>query len=149
MKLAAKRNFEVDYYEKDENIWVVESYLNDEPHEIKIIVEVNMEEMRIVDAKAEFSRYPLQHCIDFAESMKELIGMTIDNNFMPNAIKKLGGPYGCFNVNALLTISVPGIIYYYYPYKIKTGRMSHEQWENMMVTDLKNQCIGHTLLGEK
>lgn len=33
MKLAAKRKFEVNYYQKDENTWIVESHLKDEPHD--------------------------------------------------------------------------------------------------------------------
>lgn len=101
--------------------------------------------MIIEDAKVEFYKYPMSHCIDVKDKIKGLIGMKVDNDFIPNARKKLMGPYGCSNLITLLCIAVPGIIYYYYPYQIKKGKMTHGEWDNMVVTDLKNACIGHTL----
>lgn len=47
MKLAAKRNFEVKYYEKDETTWVVESHVIDDPHDICIWVDINFEPLSI------------------------------------------------------------------------------------------------------
>lgn len=55
------------------------------------------------------------------------------------------GPQGCPNIMTLLNISVPGIIYYYYPYKLKIGKMKYEQWDSMLRTELKDACLAHTL----
>lgn len=145
MKLAAKRNFEVNYYEKDETIWVVESHVIDDPHDIYIFVDINMNEFIITDAKIEFKRFPMKHCALMEEKAKELIGLKVDDSFMKNAMSKLMGPHGCPNIASLLSISVPGILYYYYPYKIATGKMKKEEFQNIIATDLKNACLGHTL----
>ena len=145
MKLAAKRNFEVMYYEKDETTWVVESHVIDDPHDICIWVDINMNDFIVTDAKIEFKKFPMKHCALMEEQAKKLIGLKVDNTFMQNAMSKLMGPEGCPNITALLSISVPGILYYYYPYKVETGKMKKEEFQNIVDTDLKNACLGHTL----
>ena len=59
MELAAKRNFEVKYYEKDETTWVVESHVIDDPHDICIWVDINMNDFIVTDAKIEFNKFPM------------------------------------------------------------------------------------------
>lgn len=145
MKLAAKRNFEVNYYEKDENTWIVESHLKDSPHDITVKVEINMNDFIVTDAQCKFDKFPMKHCNMIEDKVKSLIGLKVDNSFMHNAMSHLMGPYGCPNLPALLMISIPGIIYYYYPYKIQTGKMKEEEFQHMIKTDLKNACLGHTL----
>ncbi len=149
MKLAAKRNFEVKYYEKDENIWVVESHLEDSPHDITIKVEIDMINFIITDTECKFDKFPMAHCNIIEDKIKSLIGLKVDTSLMHNAMNRLMGPEGCPNIISLLMISVPGIIYYYYPYKIKTGRMKAEEFEYIIKTDLKNACLGHTLQGNE
>lgn len=145
MKLAANRNFKVNYYEKDEKTWIVESHLIDSPHDICMKIEINMECFIITDAQIKFLKCPLKQCPIIEEKAKHLIGLKIDNSLMSKAMKLFMGPEGCPNIIQLLNISVPGIIYYYYPYKIKTGKMTHEEFDTMIRTDLKNACLGHTL----
>jgi hypothetical protein len=72
-------------------------------------------------------------------------GIKIDKNFSRNMMSIFMGSEGCPNIMSLLTISIPGIIYYYYPYLMKIGKMEYEQWDNMIRTDLKDDCIGHTM----
>ena len=145
MELAAKRNFEVNYYEKDECTWLVESHLIDNPHDICLLVEVNMNDFIITDAQIKFNKYPMKHCNLMEKKAEELIGLKVDNTLIDKAILKLMGPEGCPNLIQLLNISVPGILYYYYPYKIQTGKMKPETFQNIINTDLKNACLGHTL----
>ena len=74
MKLAAKRNFEVNYYEKDETTWVVESHVIDDPHDICIWVDINMNDFIVTDAKIEFKKFPMKHCALIEEQAKQLNG---------------------------------------------------------------------------
>jgi hypothetical protein len=80
---------------------------------------------------------------DKAEQLK---GLRVNQEFIRNVMKIFMGPHGCPNIMTLLNISVPGIIYYYYPYQIKTGAIQQAQWDNMVRTELKDACLAHTLL---
>jgi hypothetical protein len=56
------------------------------------------------------------------------------------------GAEGCPNIMSLLHVSIPGIIYFYYPYKIKTGEMEAAQFDHIIKAELKNACLAHTML---
>lgn len=148
MKETAKRNFEVHYYEKEEEeeIWVVQSHLSDEPHDITVTVEIDMNTMIIKDAKIKFDRYPIDTCPLVEKNAKQLVGLKVDSSFSKNMLEIFMGSEGCPNVMTLLSISIPGIIYYYYPYKIKTGEMTKEQFWNILQTNQRNACLAHTLM---
>lgn len=146
MKKVSSRNFNVDYFEKEKNIWVVKTQLKDEHHEIDMELEIDMVKMVIKDAKIKFIKFPLEHCALIEEKAGKLKGMKVDNEFVKNSMKIFMGSKGCPNIMTLLNISVPGIIYYYYPYKLKTGEMQYEQWNNMIRTDLKDACLAHSML---
>ena len=146
MKETAARNFEVHYYEKDgeENTWVVESHLADDPHDITVTVEIDMPAMTVTGAKIHFERCPMEQCRPVEEKAAGLIGLKVDPSFSRNVMKIFMGPYGCPNIMTLLTISVPGIIYYYYPYLMKTGKMTPEEFWNIMKTEHPTDCAAHT-----
>lgn len=143
---AANRKFNVDYFEKEKNIWVAEVQLEDDHHNIDMALEIDMDEMIIKDAKIKFNKFPMKHCTLIEEKAQKLIGMKINNEFIRNSMKIFMGPEGCPNIMTLLNISVPGIIYYYYPYKLKNGEMSYDEWDNMVRTELKDACISHSML---
>ncbi|WP_312648390.1 DUF2889 domain-containing protein [Aminipila sp.] len=148
MKLATERDFNVKYYEKEEgrNIWIVESHLTDEQHDILVILEIDMDQMQIINAKIELNRYPIKECKLIETMASKLVGLKIDHYFSQNAMKITMGPEGCPNIMTLLNISVPGIIYYYYPYKIKIGEMTQEEFFKILRKKEKNACMAHTML---
>lgn len=148
MKLATERNFNVKYYEKEEgrNIWIAESHLTDEQHDIVVILEIDMDLMQIINAKIEFHRYPIKECKLIETIADKLVGLKIDHYFSQQAMKITMGPEGCPNIMTLLNISVPGIIYYYYPYKIKMGEITQEQFFEILREKEKNACMAHTTL---
>lgn len=152
MEKVTGRDFKVNYYEKDNgdrDIWVVESHLKDDQHDIVIFVEIDMIQMIVTDANIKFNRFPMDCCPLIADKAAQMKGLKVDNQFSRNAMKIFMGPEGCPNIMSLLHISVPGIIYYYYPHKIKTGEMTYEEWDHMVRTELKNACLAHTLLEMK
>ena len=151
MNEAARRNFQVNYYEKDndENTWVVKSHLCDDPHDITVTVEINMPKMEITDAHFHFERCPLEQCRLMEKKASGLIGLKVDKHFSRNMMGVVFGPHGCPNIMTLLTIAVPGIIYYYYPHLIKKGKMTPEEFWNIMKTEHKTDCLAHTVSFEK
>ncbi len=145
MKKITSRNFTVDYYEKEDEIWLVKTHLSDEEHEIEVSAEIDMREMVVQDAKILFQRNPSEYCKMVEELASRMKGTKIDRNFSRNMLQIFMGAQGCPNIMSLLTISIPGIIYYYYPYLLKTGKMKYEEWDHMIRTELKNDCIAHTM----
>jgi hypothetical protein len=147
MKQTAERNLEVKYYEEEgrENIWVAVSHMMEEEHDITVTTEIDMEHKVIVNAKIEFDRYPLPGCKLMEKKAGLLAGMAIDSSFFRNVTKFLIGPEGCPNILTLLNISIPGIMYYYYPYKIKKGEMTQDQFVDILRTEEKNACLAHTI----
>lgn len=147
MKQTAERNLQVKYFEKEEgeNIWIVVSHMSEEQHDITVTLEIDMERMVILDAKIEFNRYPLLDCKLIEKMADQLVGMAIDPLFSRNIMKIFLGPEGCPNVMILLQISVPGIMYYYYPYKIKSGEITQDQFFDILAVKEKNACLAHTI----
>ena len=146
MERAANRNFSVEYFEKGGDVWVVDTQLKDDQHDIELVVEINMTEMTILDAHIKFNRYPVEHCPLIEKKASQMIGLKVDNDFIRNAMKIFMGAEGCPNIMSLLHVSIPGIIYFYYPYRIKTGKMESVQFDEMIKTELKNACLAHALL---
>lgn len=150
MTETAKRDFQVHYYEKEEgkDIWIVESHLSDDPHDITVTVEIDMSTMVILDAQIKFNKCPTQKCSLVEKKAKQLIGIKVDSHFSRNNMSIFMGPEGCPNIMMLLQICIPGIIYYYYPYKIRTGKMTQEEFWDIMQKEQRNACLAHTLIFE-
>ena len=88
----------------------------------------------------------MKQCILIKEKMKELIGINIFTEFESKANELFFGDMGCPNVRLLLGISVPAIIYSYFPHKIKTNKMTENEWWNLCKDKLSKACICHTLM---
>lgn len=146
MERIASRNFNVDYFEKEGEVWVVETQLKDNEHDIELTVELDMTSMTVTDAVIKFNRFPVKHCLLLQKKAERMIGLKVDGEFSRNAMKLFLGAEGCPNIMSLILISIPGILYFYYPYKIKTGKIEHEEFDHMIKTELKNACLAHTLL---
>lgn len=148
MQKTADRNFTVNYYEKEETVWVVETKLNDPEHEIEMSVEIDMQEMLVTDASIRFLRFPSEYCSMIEQKGAMLKGIKVDHEFSRNAMKIFMGAEGCPNIMSLLNVSVPGILYFYYPHKIKTGAMRREEFDHMVRTELRNACLAHTMMSD-
>lgn len=140
------RNFEVKYYEMEEHIWKSISHLNDNQHDILVTVDVSVPDMIILNANVDFLNAPMKQCILIKEKMKELIGVNIFTEFNSKANELFFGEMGCPNIRLLLGISVPAIIYSYFPHQIKIGKMTEKQWWDMCKDRLANACISHSLM---
>lgn len=143
------RNFEVNYYEVEDNIWRVVSHLVDYQHDIQVIVDVSVPDLIILDAKLELLRYPMKECISIEDKMKKLIGANVISEFIPKCDELFCGEMGCGNIRMLLGISVPGVIYSYFPHQIKMGKMTENQWWDFCKQKLPNACIAHSIMSNK
>jgi hypothetical protein len=75
-----------------------------------------------------------------------LKGMNILKDYRKKAYDLLMGPEGCPNVMNLLSVSVPGFMYIYFPHLVKTGKMKLEEWVKIIRTNLSNDCLAHTVM---
>ena len=148
MKETSRRDFQVRYYEKEGNpeYWIVESHLSDEPHDITVTVEIDMPRMVITDAAIRFDRAPSEHCKPVEQMAAKLVGLNVDEQFSRNVLRLFLGPQGCPNIMTLLTVAVPGIQYYYLPYLIRTGKMTHEQFYSRMKETQHDACYAHSVM---
>jgi|WetSurMetagenome_2_1015567.scaffolds.fasta_scaffold312214_1 hypothetical protein len=145
MEKLYSRQFNVDFFEKDENNWIIQSKLIDDTHIISTEVEVAVPEMIIRDAKIHFEKYPLSVCPKIEEKAKKLIGLNLFKNYQWNSLMIFLGSKGCGNVLSILGLGLQSLIYTYYPHQIKIGKMTTEEWDKFMITKLKRKCLGHTL----
>jgi hypothetical protein len=137
------RNFQVDYYEKEEKLWHITSHLKDHVHDILVTLDICAEDMIIQDAAVQFIRYPLEGCLKFVDKMKKLVGANLFEDFRARMIETMLGPEGCPNAMNLVSIAAPAFIFFYYPDQVCRGRMKHEDWWNMTHTKLAGNCIAH------
>ena len=145
-KSLYSRNYEVNYYELEENIWKAVSHLKDHQHDILVTVNISVPDMIILDADVDFINAPMKQCILIKDKIKELIGINIFTEFEIRANELFFGYMGCPNVRMLLGISAPAIIYSYFPHQIKTKNMTENEWWNLCKEKLPKACICHTLM---
>lgn len=148
MELVCKRNLEAGYYEKEENVWCVKIHLEDGEHDITTWVDVLVPEMIIKDAEIKFNRYPMKHCSLIEKKAKDLIGTNINEDFRRKYMALFMGPQGCPNIMTMLSASLNGMIYFYFPHLVKVGKMKPVEWDEFVRTNLKNDCLAHTLMDE-
>lgn len=148
MRKICSRRFDVDFFEKDESTWLVVSRLADDAHDITTNVEVRVPEMVICDARVEFARYPLDVCPMIERNVKRIVGLKPLKNYNMRSLTIFLGSKGCGNVMQILGTGLQAFVYSYYPYLIKTEKMSAAEWEKFSVTRLRKACLGHTLLGK-
>ena len=146
MEKIASRRFDVDYFEKDKNTWVVISHLVDDAHDITTQVDVQVPSMVIVDARVTFTRYPMDVCPMIEKNVRRIIGLNILRSYNMRSLSIFLGSKGCGNVMSILGTGLQAFVYTYYPHLIKTGEMAVEEWEKYSITRLRKACLGHTLL---
>ena len=148
-QLLHSRKFEVEYYEQDEHRWQVISRLNDDVHDIRAALEISVPEMVVLAASVEFVRYPLEECPAVAAQMQALVGANLFEDFSDRMRQLFRGAEGCPNVMNLLSTSTPGLIYFYFPDQMKTGKMRPEEWQKLVATRLAHDCLAHKLMLQK
>jgi Protein of unknown function (DUF2889) len=146
MQKICSRRFDVDFFEKDEATWLVVTHLVDDAHDITTKVEVRVPDMAISAADVEFARYPLDVCPRIERNVKRIVGLNLLKNYNMKSLTIFLGSKGCGNVMQILSAGLQAFVYAYYPYLVKTGKMSAAEWEKFSITRLRKACLGHTLL---
>jgi hypothetical protein len=145
MEKRDSRHFDVDFFEKSEKSWLVVCHLVDSAHDIKTEVEISVPDMTITDANITFTRYPIDVCPMIEKNVKQIIGLNLMKDYNRKSLFIFLGSKGCGNVMSLLGTGLQSFVYSYYPYQIKAGKMTVEEWENFSITKLRKACLGHTL----
>jgi hypothetical protein len=141
-----QRNFNVNYFEKEEHVWGIQANLKDKHHDLAVEVDVAVPEMVILDCRIKFSRYPVVQCVMIEDLAQQLKGTCIFSDYQPKCLKLFLGPQGCPNIMTLFSVSVPALIYFYFPHQIKIGKMTHQEWEAMVKTRFASACLAHSLM---
>ena len=136
------RNFQVDYYEKEEDLWHIVSHLRDHVHDIVVTLEISTPDMVVREADVKFVRQPLPSCPKFNEKIKMLVGSNLYTDFREKLIKLLGSE-GCPNAMNLVSIAAPALVFFYFPNLVTKGQMKEEAWWEMLHTKLAGNCIAH------
>ena len=137
------RNFQVEYYEKSEDLWHITSHLKDHQHDILVTLDISVPDMTIRDADVKFIRYPMEGCLKFVERMEKIVGTNLFTDFREKLAKNFLGPEGCPNVMNLIGIAAPALLFSYFPNLINRGKIKPEEWWEMVHTKLKGNCIAH------
>jgi hypothetical protein len=137
------RNFQVDYFKKDEGLWHITSHLKDHIHDILVTVDVSVPLMVIQEAEVKFIRYPREGCIRMVDRMHKIVGANLFTDFREKLIKNFAGSEGCYNIMNLLSVAAPGLIWYYFPYLVTQGKMKPQDWQEIIQTKLAENCIAY------
>lgn len=140
------RRFDVDFYQNNEKVWTVISHLVDSSHDITTETQVQVPEMRIIEAKVQFDRYPMDVCPLIEVNVKKIVGLNLLKNYNWKSLTIFLGSKGCGNIMSILGTGLQSFVYTYFPHLVKTGQMSTEAWEKFSIKELHNACLGHTLL---
>jgi hypothetical protein len=148
-KPVHSRKFEVDFYDREDGTWRVESRLQDGVHDITAKLVISVPDMVVRDGDVEFTKHPLEECLAVVPRMKELVGASLFDDYSVRCRQLFVGREGCPNVMNLLSTSAPALIYFYFPDQIKKGAMKPEEWWGMCATRLLDGCIAHGLMAKK
>lgn len=146
--IVEQRNFSVKYSILSESLWLITAELLDSQHNIITKLEVRVPDLVVEAASIEFNNQPLEQCREICDKANELVGCEIVHELSQKLDELFVGPLGCPNVRSLFGISGPGFIYIYYPYLMKEGKMSQQDWWKMVGTELKDECIAHRRMAE-
>jgi hypothetical protein len=105
--------------------------------------------MIVKDTNVTFIKYPMEDCLLINEKIKDIIGLSLFNDFSERIRQIFMGSDGCPNILHLLGTSAPGIIYFYYSEQMKRGNTKNEEWWNMVITKLPDACIAHKALADR
>lgn len=136
------RNYQVDYYEKEENFWHLVSQLKDHVHNIVVTLGITTPGMIIREADIRFVRYPQEGCVKFVEKIRVLEGANLITDF-GQRITQLMGPEGCPNAMNLVSIAAPAFPFFYFSNLVSKGRMKEKEWSDMMQANWAGNCIAH------
>ncbi|HPQ08626.1 MAG TPA: DUF2889 domain-containing protein [Bacteroidia bacterium] len=100
-RLVSKRDIGIEAFELVNNHLLLESTLLDPYHLIKLIIQINPHDKKIVFAQCEFSNYPHSLCSLMVEKAKLLIGLKIERGISKQIIHKIGGSEGCVHLKEL------------------------------------------------
>lgn len=90
-------------------------YIADDPepleiHHMRVVLEIQVETLTIVDVKVDFDTFPHTVCPSIIDSYRQLIGVNVARGFNRQVRELFGGPRGCAHTTALLQSVAPVVI---------------------------------------
>lgn len=100
-KLISKRDISIELYELENGHAYLEGNFLDPYHLIRLIMEVEPAERKIVKVEAYMPNTPFEACPNVTVKIHALEGLAIGKGVMREVAKKVGGPTGCVHLREL------------------------------------------------
>ncbi|MBW1786589.1 MAG: DUF2889 domain-containing protein [Deltaproteobacteria bacterium] len=154
-----ERKIELHTYPINEDEVVVEGWLRDERlvkgyfwdgetrlpgvvHHIGVRLLVGGWPLRILDAEAEMRRVPQELCPTVLDTVKKVVGLTIESGFSGRVLELLGRVEGCTHMSYLVMAMGPAAVHGYWTHKSRKRRPAPRSMEEFPgLGALVNSCM--------
>lgn len=117
----------------------VNSYLNDNRHEMKINLKVDPISMVIKDIEVEMIRAPYEICQKALLPINSLIGLTVKSGINKQVIEIMGRTKGCVHIIDLLRDTFKGVMQGRFRYNVKN--LEPDERIKQFEEKLKGTCV--------
>lgn len=132
------RALNINVQSMDGKSMVVDGTFLDSHHEICLTLVVDIATYRITDAQGDLRRTPHTDCVDTRDTIKNLIGLTIDKGIRRKLQSAVGMSHGCTHLFELALECVKGLIQA--RYSLMNLTMPPEQVTAYVEDYLKDTC---------
>jgi hypothetical protein len=154
-----ERRITLRTYPVNDNEVVVEGWLRDERlvqgyfwdgnvrspdvvHHIGVWLLVGGWPLRILDADAEMKRVPQELCPTVRDTVKKVVGLTIESGFSGRVLDRLGRVEGCTHMSYLVMAMGPAAVHGYWTHKSRKKRSVPRSMDDFPgLNALVNSCM--------
>ena len=111
-------------------------------HHIGVWLLVGGWPLRILDAEAEMRRVPQELCPTVLDTVKKVVGLTIESGFSARVLERLGRVEGCTHMSYLVMAMGPAAVHGYWTHKSGKRRPAPRSMEEFPGLEaLVNSCM--------
>jgi len=142
-RLVSKRDIGIEAFELENGNLMMEATFMDPYHLIRLNIQVEPANRKIVDAKAEMANHPHSICPSVTQKAKLLIGLSITRGITKEINRLIGGMEGCVHLRELSLETVNFAATVLVGYEEGFGLMSREF--NILDEDKRYDLSKHLL----
>jgi hypothetical protein len=111
-------------------------------HHIGVWLRVGGWPLRILDAEAEMRTVPQELCPTVRDTVKKVVGLTIESGFSGRVLERLGRIEGCTHMSYLVMAMGPAALHGYWTHKSRKPRPAPRSMEEFPgIEALVNSCV--------
>ncbi len=143
MKKLFNRNFDVNFFEKDQNTLNLKVYMKDSYHDFVLNMDIDTKEHMIIWTELELKKKPKEECLELKNLVKEMVGARIGAGFTKTVTSTLGGSKGCPNLVNLFLISAPLALNVTATAYKQDKNITEEEMHELLSEILAGVCLGY------